>query len=162
MNAMLNSSQRKTRRRRCGAAAIEFAMVLPVFLMFVTFLYEYAHAQMVLNLLRSSCRVAARFGSIEGVTSEQALARAQAIVNAGVPAGFVTLSVKDASVFDTDGPYPEDNEDYEALDDLELSSAESRQMFVVRAQVNYDSIAILNLPFFGNLTLTGQAVMRHE
>ena len=50
---------------------------------------------------------------------------------------------------------------------IELNNAEPRQLFMVRARINYRDVAIVpNIPYLGNflddVTLEGQAFMRHE
>ena len=61
------------------------------------------------------------------------------------------------------GMFPQDE-----LPDLELTEAETRQLFVVRAKVPYQEVAILPVnfplvgPFLQELELAGQAFMRHE
>jgi hypothetical protein len=52
---------RRDRSRR-GTTAVETALVLPAFLLFMLGLIELAHAQMVKNILRTACRLAARIG----------------------------------------------------------------------------------------------------
>ena len=52
--------------------------------------------------------------------------------------------------------------DYSMLSDLELSDAESRQLFVVHLQVEYNEVGIVGPYFLDGITLTGQSLMRHE
>jgi hypothetical protein len=48
------------------------------------------------------------------------------------------------------------------LPNIELSTAPARRLFVVRITVPYNSVAILAPKWVKNMTLSGQAVMRHE
>ena len=74
--------------------------------------------------------------------------------------------VRDAGSFDSGSPSTEGS-DLEAMPSIELGDAEPRQLFMVRAKVAYQDIAIVpNIPYLGsfldNVTLEGQAFMRHE
>lgn len=151
---------------RRGTTVVETALVLPVFLLFVLGLIELGHAQMVKNVLRSACRQAARIGSTEGNTTAEVQQRVVDVLGAAVDTDLVEIFVRDASSFD-DGNPTTDGAELEALPSLELSDAEPRQLFLVRAKVNYSDIAIVpNIPYLGSfldeIVLEGQAFMRHE
>jgi len=151
---------------RRGTTVVETALVLPVFLVFVLGIIELGHAQMVKNLLRSGCREAARIGSTEGHSTADVRQRVLDVIGSAVKPELVEVFVKDASVFDGAGGGT-DSESLEALPNIELSNAAPRSMFVVRAKVNYNDIAIVpNIPFLGNfldeVVLQGQSFMRHE
>ncbi|MEQ8791641.1 MAG: pilus assembly protein [Pirellulaceae bacterium] len=154
---------RPRRRRRGGTTTVEAAFVLPVFLIFVFALFELCHIQMVSNMLKSSCRAAARYGATDGVSTEDAVAVLQAKMGAVMDPDLVTVLVKNADVFDDpDGTLPETSDDYDSMSDINLSDAEPLQLFLVRGSVNYNDVAILTLPWMGDITLTGQTIMRHE
>ena len=151
---------------RRGTTAVETALVLPVFLLFVMGLMELGHAQMVKSVLLSACRQAARIGSTEGNSTADIEQRVKDVLGAAVDPELVTIYVRDASSFDEGSPTT-DGAELEALPAIELSDAEPRQMFLVRAKVNYSDIAILpNIPLLGafldEVVLEGQAFMRHE
>jgi hypothetical protein len=151
---------------RGGTTVVETALVLPVFLLFVLGLIELGHAQMVKNVLRCACRQAARIGSTEGNTTADVQQRVLDVLGSAVDTEFVDVFVKDASVFDAGGT-PSTGAEIEALPGIELSEAEPRTLFLVRAKVNYNDIAIVpNIPYLGafldEVVLEGQAFMRHE
>ena len=101
-----------------------------------------------------------RYGSVDEISSAQTIAKAKAIVAQSfrtVP----TVVVKDASAFDT-ANYNASNINYAGLADKELSTATDDQMFIVRISVPYNSVALLPPFWIKNITLSGQAVMRHE
>jgi hypothetical protein len=154
-------------RLRRGTTVVETALVLPVFLLFVLGLVELGHAQMVKNLLRSACRQAARIGSTEGNSTAAVRQRVLDTIGGAVAPEKVEVFVKDASAFDSGTSPGTDGASLEALPDVELSDAEPRQMFIVRAKVNYNDVAIVpHIPILGSflddLVLEGQAFMRHE
>lgn len=140
---------------------------MPVFLLFVLGLIELGHSMMVSHVLRSACRQAARIGSTEGKTTASVQAKALQVLGSAVDASAVTVYVKDASAFDSTSSPSTSGASLEALPAIELANAEPRQLFMVRAKVKYKDIAIVpNIPYLGsfldNVTLQGQAFMRHE
>lgn len=147
---------------RQGTTTVEAAIVLPVFFLFIFAIVEFGHTQLVHNMMNSACRNAARLGAVEGTTSDQVIARVNQTMDAAVPNATVNIFVKDASVYDTAGTPPSTGAGIEALANIEVADADPRQMFVVRATVPYNQIALIPVPFMGNFTLESQAFMRHE
>jgi Flp pilus assembly protein TadG len=152
---------------RRGTTVVEAALVLPVFLLFVLGLIELGHAQMVKNVLRSACRQAARVGSTEGNTTAEVTQIVNEEIGAVCDVAAVQVFVKDASSFDGNTPPSTDGATLESLAPIELSQAAPRQLFLVRAKIHYNDIAIVpHIPYLGNylsdVVLEGQAFMRHE
>lgn len=147
---------------RHGTTIVETAFVLPVFFFLVFAIFEFAHAQMVVNVLNSACRNGARVGSVEGTTTSQVLSRVDQTLSSAIPTTSVSIFVKDASVFDSGGTPPTTGAGVEALPDITLEDAEPRQMFVVRASVPYNNIALIPMDFMNGVVLDSQAFMRHE
>ena len=157
----MRPSQTRHPQRR-GATAVETAIVLPVYLLLLFGIAEFGHAQLIINLLNSACRNGARIGSTEGTTTADVVAKVNQTVGTAVPTSKITVYVKDASVFDSGGTTPTTDSALEALTNLEVSNADPRQMFMVRAKVSYNDISLVPLPFLKNKTLDAQAFMRHE
>jgi Flp pilus assembly protein TadG len=157
---MLAPRHRRSLRR--GTATVETAFVLPVYVVLLFAIVEFGHAQLVLSLLQSGCRNGARLGALEGPTTEDVIARVHRTVGSAVAEGLTTVVVRDASVYDTGDDIPETGAEINALPEIEVATAEPRQMFVVRASVPYNNIALVPMPFLKNLTLSAQAFMRHE
>lgn len=147
---------------RRGTTCVEAAVVLPVFLLFLFFILEFGHAQMVNNMLDTACRSAARYGSTAGVSTTDARQEAFNVLAPIVQPQAVTLVVKDASAVDQGGTIPSTMAGAQLLSDIELANAAPRQPFLVRAEVRYRDVAPIVLPFFGNVVLTGQSITRHE
>lgn len=152
----------RAQANRRGTTLVEFAMVLPVFFTFVFGIVEYGRLQLVSNMLTSACRNGARLGSAENVTTADATAHVTGILSAALDPADLTVIVKDASVFDTAGPYPATAADYTALTDAELDDIQPRQLFLVRASIAYNDIALFPFSVLDGVQLSGQAVMRHE
>jgi hypothetical protein len=162
----INLFRRPSQERR-GTTVVETALVLPVFLLFVLALVELGHAQLVKHMLRAACRQAARMGTTEGKSTAQVRARLLEVMGTVVDTADVQVFIKDASSFDGDGTAPESGDDLESLANIELLDAEPRQLFMIRAKIEYADIAIVpNVPYLGDfldeVTLEGQAFMRHE
>lgn len=153
--------RRKPHRR--GASLVETAVVLPVFFTFLFAFIEFGHCFMTIHSLNSAARRAARLGVGENVTSQQVEDLAHSILDSAIDADHenVRISVKDASVFDDANVDPA-TIDYDSLPSIELSSAESRALFIVRVEVPYHEIGIMGPRWIETLNLHGQAVMRKE
>ena len=156
----LQRGNRSSERR--GTTVVETAFVLPVFLFLVLAIIEFSHAQMVINVMQSACRNGARVGSTEGTTTQDVTDRVYQTLNAAIRTDQVGLFIRDAGVFDEPGDPPTTGTELEALPEIELSDAEPRQLFIVRATVPYNDIALVPMPFMSGVVLQGQAFMRHE
>lgn len=157
----MRRSRTRLRSRR-GTATVETAVVLPAYLVLLLGIAEFGHAQLVINVLNSACRNAARVGSTEGTQTADVVARVQQTVGTAVPVNKIKIYVKNASVFDSGGTMPTTDAQLEALPNVEVANMEPRQMFMVRAKVAYNDIALVPFPFLKNLSLDSQAFMRHE
>jgi hypothetical protein len=158
LTTMFGHKNRQTRR---GTTTVETAVVLPVFITLVFGIFEFGHAQLINNMLSSACRNAARIGAVEGSTTAQVRSRVEQMLGTVVPIESVNIFVKDASSFDGGGSTPTGS-GLEALPDVELANTESRTLFVVRASVPYNDVAIIPMPFLSSVVLDSQAFMRHE
>jgi hypothetical protein len=154
-------SRRQTSKQRRGTTTVETAVVLPVFLTLLFAIFEFGHAQMINNMLNSACRNAARVGAVEGSTTDQVEDRVEQMMGAVVPANSVEVFVKNASSFDGGGSTPE-GQGLEALPNIDLANTEPRTLFVVRAKIAYNEVAIVPMPFLEAVVLDAQAFMRHE
>lgn len=158
---MAPSRHRRAPKRR-GTTIVETAFVLPVFLILLWGIIEVCHAQMIQNVLRSSCREAARLGSTTGNDTATVEQHVRELLGNAIEVGAVNVFVKDASGFDNGQPVPEDQSELESLPDIELTDAEPGDLFMVRARVEYNAVALMRLHFMDGVTIQGQAFMRHE
>jgi len=165
MITRITSNRRRNSRR--GTTIVETALVLPVFLLFILGLLELGHALMVTHVLNSACRQAARIGSTEGNNTAAVKAKVLKVLGSVVKTNFVQVYVKDAGAFDASATPSITGSSLEAMPAIELTAAKPRQLFMVRAKISYKDVAIVpNIPYLGsfldNVTLEGQAFMRHE
>ena len=150
------------RKRSRGATAIEVAFVMPVFLVFMFLLIEYGHVLWVNNMLSAAVRNGARFGSTEGATNADVEQYVRNFMRGTVDPSIVEIQIKNLGTIDAGEDVPTTAMAYDELPNIELSEADSRQLFVVRAKVNFGDAAFLNFPGVDRIDLYGQAIMRHE
>jgi hypothetical protein len=153
--------RRQKSKQRRGTTTVETAFVLPVFLLLLFAIFEFGHAQMINNMLSTACRNAARIGAVEGSTTAQVEERVEETIGKFVPLDAVEVFVKNASSFDGGGSTPA-GQGLEELPNIDLSTTEPRTLFVVRATVPYNEVAIVPMPFLEDVVLDAQAFMRHE
>lgn len=150
------------RASRRGTTIVETAIVLPIFLIFMLSLIEFGHALMVNNVLRSATRTGARMGATEGHSTADVEAMVKQVLDGAIDAELAEVMVKNADIYDQTPTPPQTPDDIEALPDVEVADAEPRQMFLVRARVAYNDIALVPMAFMDGIVLQGQAFIRHE
>lgn len=151
----------RTRKGRDGSTVTETAIVLPVFFLILFGFIEFGHVFMTIHTLNSAARRAARLGVSETTTTASVIALANQVVSSAIPNTSTTILVKNGDAFDVTGMNAS-TINYSTLPDIELSTAERRQLFIVRVSVPYSSVAILGPKWLGGLTVYGQCVMRKE
>ena len=67
----LDKPCRSYRKKRRGAAAVEFAVVAPIFLLLVFGMIEYGRMVMVQQVLTNASREGARVAVLDGSTAQQ-------------------------------------------------------------------------------------------
>lgn len=147
---------------RRGTTIVETAVILPVFMFIMLALIEFAHAQMVTNVLNSAVRQAARRGATEGTSTSDVRTRVSQTIGSAINAQKVSVFVNDASAFDSASPPAANGAAVESLPAIEVADAEARQMFVVRARVNYNDVALVPMSFMNGVVLDAQSFIRHE
>jgi Flp pilus assembly protein TadG len=124
---------------RCGAAAVEFAIVAPVFFLLVIGMIEIGRALMVQQVLINASRVGARQAVTAGATTSA--------VQTAVKDYASSVAVPSVSVSVTPDP----------------AAAKSGDTMTVTTSVNYNSVSWLASPWFlGGKTLTASSKMRKE
>jgi Flp pilus assembly protein TadG len=136
----LERSCRLFRRNRRGAAAVEFAVILPVFILLIFGMIEYGRMVMVQQVLTNASREGARRAVLDGSTA----AEVQEVVQEYLASG----SISGANV-NVDPPNP--------------SSAGSGDPVTVTVSVPFNEVSWLPSPMYlGGRTLTASTVMRRE
>ena len=131
---------RMFRRNRRAAAAVEFAIVAPVFFLLVFGMIEYGRMVMVQQVLTNASREGARAAVLDGAT----VAQVQTTVNSYLTSGSITGATVTVS------PNP-------------LSGAEFGDPVTVTVSIGFNQVSWLPSPMYlGGTTLSSATVMRRE
>lgn len=131
---------RRARRSRRGAAAVEFAIVVPVFLVMVVAILEFGRLVMVQQIITTASREGARTAILEGSTATD--------VQSTVNAYLANSSVNQATI---------------EISPSSLSSASPGDPITVTISTNFADASWLPAPWFaGNAVLTASTLMRRE
>ena len=133
----------RCRRNRRGAAAVEFAIVAPVFFLMVFGMIEFGRALMVQQVLTNASREGARVGVLDSPTPtrDQVLSTVNTYLqSAGISGSTVTINP------------------------TEPTTAGYGMPVTVTIQVPFSNVSWLPAPWFltGNVQLTASSVMRRE
>lgn len=132
--------KRQNRREdRSGVAAVEFAVIAPIFFLMVVGILEFGRALMVQQVIVSAARVGARQAvTLNATTAGVTTAVTDYADNAAVPGVSVVVN-----------PSP--------------NSAAAGDIITVTTSVNFDQVSWLPTPWFlGGNTLTSASSMRKE
>jgi hypothetical protein len=128
------------RRNRRAAAAVEFALVAPVFLMLVLGMIEYGRMVMVQQVITNASREGARAAVLDGATTSEVTATVTSYLTSG--------SISGATV--TVSPNPPSN-------------AEFGDPVTVSVSIPFSQVSWLPSPMYlGATTLTATTIMRRE
>ena len=131
---------RSYRKKRSGAAAVEFAVVAPVFLLLVFGMIEYGRMVMVQQVITNASREGARVGVLDGSSNQDVLDVVNQYLNSGSISG-ATITVTPTN--------PED--------------AEFGDPVTVSVDIPFSQVSWLPSPMYlGGKTLTASTVMRRE
>lgn len=139
----LEKACRPCRRKRRGAAAVEFALVAPLFFLMVCGMIEFGRAIMVQQVLTNSSREGARVAVLDSQTPTASTVTSTVntyLQNAGISGATVTITP------------------------AEPTSATYGQPVTVEVSIPFSSVSWLPAPWFlgGNTQLRASTVMRRE
>lgn len=131
---------RSYRKKRRGAAAVEFAVVAPVFLLLVFGMIEYGRMVMVQQVITNASREGARTGVLDGSTNQDVVDVVTQYLNSGSISG-ATITV-----------VPTNPEDAEFGDPVSVT-----------VDIPFSQVSWLPSPMYlGGKTLSATTVMRRE
>lgn len=138
--------------RRAGAAVVEVALILPLFLLVVFGIVEFGRALMVGQLITNGSRFGAREAVIDGSTNSSVESNAKTYVAdlIGVPESAVNVIIEV-----TPAPANPDPGNVLAL-------SQSNDLCTVTIEVNYDDVAYVAGRFLKGTKLRGKCSMRRE
>jgi len=140
---MIMMLKRYRPRRREGAAALELALMLPLFLLLLIGILELGRAVMIVQIMTSSSREACRQAIIDGANEAQIKSIAHDYLNsAGISSGVVQIRNKDGveTALDEIGPL---------------------EKVTLHLEVPYDENSLMKIWFVGR-TLVTEVSMRRE
>lgn len=139
--AKLERLYRRCRKRRRGAAAVEFAFVAPVFFLMVFGLIEFGRMVMVQQVITNASREGARVGVLDGTTGAEVLSAVDNYLEGASVAG-ATVTV----------------------DPVEPATASYGEPVTVTVAVPFSQVSWLPSPMFisGGTELSASTVMRRE
>lgn len=141
----LEKTCRPCRRKRQGAAAVEFALIAPVFFLMIFGMIELGRAVMVKQVMTNAAREGARLAVLDSTTPMATTVKntvATYLTNGGIPGA----TVNDVTI-----------------DPAEPTSAAYGAPVTVTVQVPYSRVSWLPVPvYLGSKTLTASTVMRRE
>ena len=133
------------RKNRRGAAVVEFALVVPVFILLVFGMVEFGRAVMVQQVLVNASREGARLAVLDGSTVAEVESRID---------GYLAASTIDGATIE-----------YE-VNGVIVGNPDVAQFgdaVTVRISVPFDSVSWLPVPqYIGGTTLTASSIMRRE
>lgn len=140
MTTKLEKPYRSCRRNRRGAAAVEFAVVAPVFFLLVFGMIEYGRMVMVQQLLTNAAREGARVGVLDNSTA--------ADVTTAVSNYLTAANINSPTI---------------ACNPSNPSSAGYGQPVTVTVSIPFSQVSWLPSPMFlGGTTMTASSAMRRE
>jgi Flp pilus assembly protein TadG len=125
-------------RTRIGAAAVEFALVAPVFIVIVFICIEFCRLNMIRNLTNDAAYFAARNAMVPGATADEAIAAANEVLGYMNTQGATVIINEEAGL----------NEDSEVVS--------------VTVNVPVSENSFLVPQFTGDMTISATATMRTE
>ncbi len=128
------------KKPRTGAATVEFALTVPLFVLFTFAMIEIGQAVLAKQLLVNAARDGARSATLEGANETE--------IKNSVREFLTSASITGATV--TISPQP-------------LTQAQGGDPVTVSVSVPFKSISWMPVPFFmGNIELEASVVMRRE
>ena len=145
---------RQNNHARRGAAMVEMALVLPLFLMLVLGIIEFGRAMMIANLVTNAAREGARMAVLDGSTntavSSAVVTFLQSAAGRGISSADISVTI--TVVAAAGNPDPANN----------VANATSRDLITVNVQLPFNKVALIPGDYLKGKQLMGQSAMRHE
>jgi Flp pilus assembly protein TadG len=139
-------------KHRRGAAAVEMAIVLPLFMMIVMGIIEFGRAMMVGQLVTNAARHGSRLSIVDGSTNATVETAVKDFVASSVGVAATDVSVDITVEAGSGNPDPNDV----------LADAKTKDVCKVAVRVPYNRVAYIAGSFLSDAELKGECVMRHE
>lgn len=145
-------ARRSSVSRRRGAAMVETALVLPVFLLLVLGIIEFGRALMVANMVTNAAREGARMAILDGSTNSQVQTAVEDFLTAslGVARNSITTNITIQAAPGNTNP------------GNQCANAQSRDLITVEVRIPFSKVALVEGDFLQGKNLIGRSAMRHE
>ena len=148
------TANRKHNHARSGAAMVEMALVLPLFLMLILGVIEFGRAMMIANLVTNAAREGARMAVLDGSSNTEVTNAITTFLQSSIGMGVsssdigLTITVTPAA----GNPNPANN----------VANSISRDLISVRVELPFNQVALIPGSYLAGRQLIGQSAMRHE
>lgn len=142
----------KQRNRRRGAAAVEMAFVLPIFLMLLLGIVEFGRGMMATQLLQHAAREGARRGALQNSSNTSVTDSVKDFISDSLDVADEDITVGISIVADPSN----------GTTGNEISDASRRDLVEIEVEVDYASVSLLPGKWLSGATLRGVSVMRKE
>ena len=142
----------KQSRQRRGAALVEMALVLPLFVTVVLGIVEFGRAMMVAQMCTNASREGARMAVLDASTNSEVRDAVKEFMSAssGVDSSYVTVAINIEPAPGNPSPGGD------------LTKAGPRDLVRVRVSVPFDRVAYVSGEWLAGRNLTAETAMRHE
>jgi Flp pilus assembly protein TadG len=141
-------SRRRSAEERRGAATVEMAVVLPVFVTIMLGMIEFGRALMVGQLVTNAAREGARLAVINGTVNTDVSTQVKTFLQgaANVAQADVTVNITISN----------------AAAGGQLTGATTGDMVTVAVSIPFSKVSYLTPSYLANVNLSGTSAMRHE
>ncbi len=136
--------RRQPRTNRSGAAAVEMALVLPIFLLFVFGIVEFGRAMMVSQLITTAARDAGRLAIMGGSSNTEVEQSIKDFLSQtlGVSSGDVTVTITVSSGGD-------------------VATAQQGDLCTIQVEVPFNKVSFIKGRYLDGVAIKGDCIMRH-
>lgn len=139
---------RRTDRKRSGAATVELAVILPVFVTIMLGMIEVGRGLMVGQLMTNAAREGARLAVVNGTTNTDVTNQIKTFLQ-----GSANVAQADVNVAITIS---------NAAAAGQLTGATTGDLVTVTVTIPFSKVSYLPANYLANVTLSGSSAMRHE
>lgn len=148
----MTRSTRRPSRVRHGAALVEMALVLPVFMMVVLGIIEFGRALWVANMVTNAAREATRMAVLDGSSNANVSQSAKDFLSSTLSVGASDVSVSIVITPADGNPNPAN----------ECANANTRDLIDITITVPFDKVSLIPGDYLAGKNLIGRSAMRHE
>lgn len=149
---MRNRPLNRRRPERSGAALVEMALVLPIFVMVTLGIVEFGRAMMVGQIVSNAARETARLGIVDGSTNTGITTFCKDFLH-----DAINVNQSDVTVTITVTEHPGNPG---ASNTIENASA--KDLVTIKVEVPFDKVSYVAGSYLSGKTLAGISAMRHE